>query len=90
MGALSRLCAFVAGGGPSVHLAARRRHHQTGELLWTEADRHVGPAGERWVVDVTPGTPDHIGSVRVTRDDRREVPPSIDQSDPARITAGHP
>jgi hypothetical protein len=49
--------------------AARRRHQETGEPLWTEEDRHPGPDGERWVADVTPGTPGHFGSMRTTRDD---------------------
>jgi hypothetical protein len=49
--------------------AARRRHQETGEPPWTPEDRHLGPSGERWVADVTPGTPGHFGSIRTTKDD---------------------
>ena len=49
--------------------AARRRHHETGEPPWTPEDRHLGPAGETWVADVTPGLPGHAGSVRTIKDD---------------------
>ena len=37
--------------------AARRRHQETGEALWTEDDRHLGPGGEHAVADVAPGLP---------------------------------
>lgn len=49
--------------------AARRRHHDTGEPPWSPEDRHLGPAGEVWVADVTPGLPGHYGSVRTIKDD---------------------
>jgi hypothetical protein len=49
--------------------AARQRHHETGEPLWTESDRHVGSSGEHPVADVAPGTPGHYGSVRTARDE---------------------
>jgi hypothetical protein len=49
--------------------AARRRHQETDEPLWTDDDRHLGPDGERWVADVAPGTPGHFGSTRTIRDD---------------------
>jgi hypothetical protein len=49
--------------------AARRRHRQTGEPPWTSEDRHLGEPGERWVADVTPGTPGHDGSVRTIKDE---------------------
>jgi len=61
----TRLRALVTGRTTSTPLASRRerreaarkRHHDTGEPLWTDADRHLGADGERWVADVTPGTP---------------------------------
>jgi hypothetical protein len=49
--------------------AARRRHQETGEPLWTPDDRHLGPAGEQTVADVAPGTPGHFGSVRSVKDE---------------------
>ena len=49
--------------------AARRRHRDAGEPLWTAEDRHLGPEGERLVADVAPGTPGHPGSVRLTKYD---------------------
>jgi hypothetical protein len=49
--------------------AARRRHHEIGEALWTSQDRHLGPSGERWVADVTPGTPGHFGPIRTVEDE---------------------
>ena len=49
--------------------AARRRHRETGEPAWTEADRHPGDPGDSVVADVTPGLPGHYGSVRTIRDD---------------------
>jgi hypothetical protein len=72
-----RLRAFLAGRTPSIPMAtrrerreaARRRHRQTGEPLWTSDDRHLGPDGERWVEDVSPGTPGHFGSVHTIKDD---------------------
>jgi len=49
--------------------AARQRHQETGEPMWTKDDRHLGPAGEHTVADVAPGTPGHFGSVRSARDE---------------------
>jgi len=49
--------------------AARRRHQETGEPLWTPDDRHLGSGGEHVVADVAPGTPGHFGSVRSIKDD---------------------
>jgi hypothetical protein len=49
--------------------AARQRHQETGDPLWTADDRHLGADGEHVVADVAPGTPGHFGSVRTTRDD---------------------
>jgi hypothetical protein len=76
MGVWDRLRAFIS-GRTSMPLAsrherraaARRRHRETGEPLWTDEDRHLGPDGERWVADVAPGTPGHFGSVHTTKDD---------------------
>jgi len=50
-------------------VAARRRHHETGEPLWTPQDRHLESGGERWVADVAPGTPGHFGSIRTVDDE---------------------
>jgi hypothetical protein len=49
--------------------AARRRHQETGEPLWASDDQHPGPAGERTVAEVTPGTPGHFCSVHTGPDD---------------------
>ncbi len=49
--------------------AARRRHRESGEPLWTEADRQLGPGAKRQVSDVTPGLPGDFGSVRTIRDE---------------------
>jgi hypothetical protein len=73
----SRLRAFLSGPPAFTPLAsrrarreaARRRHHETGEPPWTPEDQHLGPAGEIWVADVTPGLPGHAGSVRTIKDD---------------------
>lgn len=73
----SRLREFLAGRAPFATLAARRdrraaarrRHRETGEAPWSADDRHLGPDGERWVADVTPGTPGHFGSIRTIKDD---------------------
>jgi hypothetical protein len=54
---------FSSDAGPAPELAsrherreaARERHHETDEPMWTEADRHVGGPGKRDVQDVTPG-----------------------------------
>jgi len=49
--------------------AARRRHHESGEPLWTPDDRLPGPTNKRQVSDVTPGLPGEYGSVRTIQDD---------------------
>ena len=77
MSVLTRLRAFLSGPHPDRPLAsrherraaARARHRQTGEPVWSEADRHTEPDGERWVADVAPGTPGHDASVHTTRRD---------------------
>ena len=77
MGVFTRLSAFISGRTPSIPLAtrherreaARSRHRETGEPLWTSEDRHLGPDGERWVADVTEGTLGDYGSVRTIKDD---------------------
>jgi hypothetical protein len=51
-------------------LEAKRHHRESGEPLWTPADRHPNPGGTRQVEDVTPGTPGHFGSVRSIDDER--------------------
>jgi hypothetical protein len=75
---LSRLLSLLSrrsSGDPSLpdrherREAARRRHRQTGEPLWTPEDRHLGEPGERGVADGTPGTPGHYGSVRTIKDE---------------------
>lgn len=73
----NRLRSFISGRTSSIALATRRerreaarsRHRNTGEPLWTSEDRHLGPDGERWVADVSPGTPGHFGSVHTIKDD---------------------
>jgi hypothetical protein len=73
----TRLRAFLAGREQTMPLAsrherreaARRRSHETGEPAWTDDDRHLGPDGEHWVADVSPGTPGHFGSVHTVKDD---------------------
>jgi hypothetical protein len=77
MAVWNRLRSFISGRKSSIPLATRRerreaaraRHRNTGEPLWTSQDRHLGPDGERWVSDVSPGTPGHFGSVRTIKDD---------------------
>jgi hypothetical protein len=49
--------------------AARQRHRETDEPLWTENDLVPGPGGKREVEDVTPGTPGSFGGRRTIRDD---------------------
>lgn len=69
--------AFLAGRVASMPLAtrrerreaARKRHRETGEPPWTSLDRHLSPESDRWVADVTPGTPGHFASVRTIKDD---------------------
>ena len=64
-----RLRALMSGRTPAIPLAlrrerreaARRRHRSAGEPLWASEDRHLGAEGERWVADVSPGTPGHFG-----------------------------
>jgi hypothetical protein len=41
--------------------AARERHRETGDPMWTDADRHLNGGGDRWVEDVAPGTPGSRG-----------------------------
>ena len=78
VGILTRVTDLLTGRGrsgvplPSRHErreAARRRHQETGEPMWTADDRHLGPDGEHVVADVAPGTPGHFGSVRTIKDD---------------------
>ena len=49
-------------------LAAKRRHRETGEDLWTADDHAPRPPATRIVEDVAPGTPGHFGSVRSVDD----------------------
>jgi hypothetical protein len=75
---LLRLLQRLFGRRSSEHLVSRherrreakRRHHETGAPLWTQADRHPNPGGTRQVEDVTPGTPGHFGSVRSVDNER--------------------
>jgi hypothetical protein len=77
MGVWNSLRAFISGGRPLIPLAgrrerreaARKRHRETGGPAWTSDDRHLGPDGENWVADVSPGTPGHFGSVHTVKDD---------------------
>lgn len=74
---IDRLRAFLNGPAPSPILAprherrdaARERHRESDEPLWSADDAHLGEPGESWIADVTPGTPGHFGSVRTHRDD---------------------
>jgi hypothetical protein len=49
--------------------AARARHRQNDDPLWTDADRHLGQPGSREVQDLTPGTPGAPSSHRTIDDD---------------------
>jgi hypothetical protein len=49
--------------------AAKRRHQETGQPMWTKADRVHGGSGTRAVADVAPGTPGHAASTRSVADD---------------------
>lgn len=77
MGVWNRLREFISGRTPAIPLAtrrarreaARKRHHDTGEPLWTSEDQHINPDPGRWVADVSPGTPGHYGSVHTSKDD---------------------
>ncbi len=76
MALLDRLLALISGRTSSEPLATRRErreaarqhHRETGEPLWTDVNRHLGPAGEHMVADVAPGTPGHFGSAHTTKD----------------------
>jgi hypothetical protein len=49
--------------------AARERHRETDEPVWTDADRHLGRPGKREVQDLTPGTTPGWPASRRTIDD---------------------
>ena len=73
----TRLRALISDRTPTIPLAgrrerreaARKRHRETGEPSWTSDDRHLNPNAERWVADVSPGTPGHFGSVHSIKDE---------------------
>jgi hypothetical protein len=73
----SRLQGIIGGRRTSIAIAKRRerreagraRHRETGDEPWTATDRHLNADGERWVADVSPGTPGHFGSVHTAKDD---------------------